>query len=115
MTNIPRLPLDENMKEEPVLGIHMSKVDWAHVGLWGFINMMVLMKPQKVHQVSVGFKSPKAIQVARYPMVVVFQGGNKEAQKVVWQALTLLAHNTYTIHANTHTHRHREHITQLNL
>ena len=73
MTNIPRIPLDENKKEEPVLGIQMTKVDWVHVGLWGFSEMMTLMKPQKLHQVSVGFKNPKAIQVARYPLVVVFK------------------------------------------
>ena len=88
LSNIARIPIkQETGQEDPKLGLQMTKLDWYQVPFWGLIDHIDMLKPQKLTQVSVGWKNPKAIQVARYPLLVVFKGSNKVAEDLVWKAL----------------------------
>ena len=95
LTNIPRTALDENGKEMVTLGINMTKVEFLHVSMWGLIDEVLMMKPPKMVQVSVGWYNPKAIQVSRYPLLIVCKGSNTKAFEMVMQALYIVWHMLY--------------------
>jgi len=90
MTNIPRIPLDENGKEMVTLGINMTKVEFLHVSMWGLIDEVLMMKPPKLVQVSVGWYNPKAIQLSRHPVVIVCKGSNNKAYDMVCKAVYIV-------------------------
>ena len=92
LTNIPRTPLDEDGKEMVTLGINMTKVELLHVSMWGLIDEILMMKPPKMVQVSVGWYNPKAIQVSRYPLVIVCKGSSTKAYDMVCKAVNIVWH-----------------------
>lgn len=98
LTNIAKVPLGSSGEPDPKLALNMVKCDWYQVPFWGLIDKVVMMMPQKVLQVSVGYRNPKAVQVARFPLVIIFKGSNKDAEDLVWQALTCGSHGFCAIH-----------------
>lgn len=88
LTNMARMPLrdgDIDIK----MGLQFHQHDWYKVPFWPLISSLDIMTPQKLTQVSVGFHNPKAIQVARYQLVITFKGDNTMAEDMVWQAAGL--------------------------
>ncbi len=75
LCNVSKFPLGpETNKESVELGIRMSWQSFLHIGLWGFMDNLVRMKPPKTKkepmQLGFGYHEPKPVQVQRYHMVL---------------------------------------------
>ena len=82
LCNVNKFPLEHDTNSEPIqLGLCMSAQDFLHIGLWGFMDNLVVMSPPKPLQVGLGYKEPEPVQVQRYHMVLQFIGGSIVAKQ----------------------------------
>jgi hypothetical protein len=86
LMNIKSFPLDQEGNELTQLGLNMSNLDFIKVGLWGFIDKVIIMKPPKQLQIGVGYQNPRPVQVSRYMACIIFDGENKGGSNLVWKA-----------------------------
>ncbi len=87
LCDVNKFPLDLAARSECIeLGLRMSWQSFLHIGLWGFMDNLVVMKPPKPMQLGLCYKSHKPAQVQRYHMVLEFSGENIVAQAMVQEA-----------------------------
>ena len=99
LCNVNIFPLDRNANSECIqLGLCMSWQDFFHIGLWGFMDNLVVMQPPKPMQIGLGWRSPKPVQAQRYHMVLQFCGDNSVAQTMVQEATKGTGSTTHTAH-----------------
>ena len=85
-----RVPVNPDGTLDIMMGLQFHQHNWYKIWFWPLIARVDVMTPQKLTQVSVGFHNPKAIQVARYQMVITFKGDHHLAEEMVWQVAGLL-------------------------
>ena len=86
LINISKFPLDPDGNELTQLGLLMTNLDFLKVGLWPFIEEVLIMTPPKQMQLGVGYHNPRAVQVNRYMACICMSGESNVAYNMVWEA-----------------------------
>ena len=89
LTNMARMPMMPDGSLDIKMGLQFHQHDWYKIWFWPLIARLDVMTPQKLTQVSVGYHNPKAIQVARYQLLITFRGDHTLAEEMVWQVAGL--------------------------
>jgi hypothetical protein len=82
MTKIP----SNEQGDQVQLALHMNPMELMHVGLWGFMDAVHVLKPRKVVQFQVGFVHPKPHQVPKFHTLLIFSSSNQSAKSMVREA-----------------------------
>ena len=63
---VNKFPWDHDTHSELIqLGSCVSWQDFLHIGLWGFMDNLVVTKPSKPMQLGLGYNEPKPVQAQR--------------------------------------------------